>query len=182
MSCSLPRQTNILTHLKYITFFFLVPELYQVHVSSTEVHASYLIALWYPQEFLCDLSVHTSLYLLSFVLKQSLRILTLLFCMACSHHTHSFSVWFFFSALINAIMISQACVIKFCAVLLKSTAFRSESWSLKLWSCTAQVCSLACVVTRLKMMSKAGSIGIWSSVKDSACLMVAESFPSNKWD
>lgn len=39
---------------------------------------------------------------------------------------------------------------------LKGAALRPESWSPKLWSCTAQVSSLAGVVTRLKMMSKAG--------------------------
>lgn len=72
--------------------------------------------------------------------ERSLRILSLLFCVPESH-THS-SLFFppqpmpWWS--------------------LKSAALRSESWSPKLWSCTAQVSSLACVVTRLKMMSRAG--------------------------
>jgi len=52
MNCSLLRQTIILTHVTYITFFLLVPELYQVHSSYIEVSVSYLITLRYPQAFL----------------------------------------------------------------------------------------------------------------------------------
>lgn len=178
MSCSLPRWTNILTHLSYITFFLLVLELYRVHTSCTEVSASYLTALWYSQQVLmsfgCSCITSSCVFPPEAVTQDSL-----LSCRACNHHTHSFLAWFFF--LTDAITLSQACVIKFCASK-KRCSLRSESWSLKLWSCTAQVYSLACVVTRLKMMNSAEGIGTWSSLKESACLMVVNSSPSNKRD
>lgn len=177
-------KTNILTHLNYIIFFLLVPELYQVHTSYIQVSVGYFIALWYPQEFLmwfeCS-HIALSCVLLPEAVTQDC-LFTVLRSLQSSHSFILSLIIMFFSLDECHHDLPGLCHQILCSASKKCCALRCESWSLKLWSCTAQVYSLACVVTKLKMMSRAGYIGIWSSVKQSACLMVAKSFPSNKWD